>query len=129
MTRYLTVPQLIYLHERIIRMYGGADGVRDFGALVATAAQPQMTFARRDLYTTLPAKAAALGHSLIANHPFIDGNKRVGHAAMEIFLALNGRQLQSPVDDSERVIVGVAAGTISREQLSNWVSDHMLPTS
>ncbi len=125
MMRYLTIPEIMDLHERIVRMYGGAGGVRDFGALVAAAAQPRMTFAHHDLYATTPAKAAALTYSLITSHPFLDGNKRVGHAAMEVFLALNGQKPDSPVDEAERIIVGVAAGKVTRTQLANWIREHL----
>lgn len=66
-------------------------------------------------------------HSLIRNHPFVDGNKRIGHAALEVFLVLNGQQLQAPIDESERVILGVAAGTIGREEFAAWIQEYVAP--
>ncbi|HEU6450562.1 MAG TPA: type II toxin-antitoxin system death-on-curing family toxin [Gemmatimonadaceae bacterium] len=66
-------------------------------------------------------KAAALGFSLIGNHPFVDGNKRAGHAALETFLLLNGHELDAEVDDAERVILGVAAGECTREKFRDWI--------
>jgi death-on-curing protein len=71
-------------------------------------------------------KAAALGHSLIQNHPFVDGNKRIGHAAMEVFLLLNGHEIEASVDDQEKIIIDVASGKVSRIELSEWINKHMV---
>src|SRR5258706_6374074 len=100
--RYLTVDEVRALHERIIETSGGSPGLRYSDGLESAIAQPQMTFAGVDLYPTLVWKAAALGYSLIMNHPFVDGNKRVGHAAMEVMLVLNGCELSADVDEQER---------------------------
>ena len=89
-------------------------------------AQPRMTFESKDLYPSLPEKAAALAFSLISNHPFLDGNKRIGHAAMEAFLILNGHELAAAVENSEKLIVGVASGSVSRTELELWVRQHMV---
>ena len=72
-------------------------------ALESALAQPQMTFGGEDLYPTLVDKAAALGYALIKNHPFLDGNKRTGHAAMEVFLVLNGYEIHADVEEQEHV--------------------------
>ncbi len=85
-----------------------------------------MTFAGADLYPTLVEKAAVLGYSLISNHPFIDGNKRTGHAAMEVFLMLNGCEIHSSVDEQERIILEVASGAIDRKQFSDWLRAHVM---
>jgi death-on-curing protein len=88
-----------------------------------------MTFEGADLYPDLAAKAAALGFSLIQNHPFVDGNKRVGHAALETFLLLNGFELEAPVDDAERVVLDVAGGVRDRTSLADWIRAHARPLS
>jgi death-on-curing protein len=75
----------------------------------------------------LVEKAAALCFSLIQNHPFLDGNKRVGHAAMETFRVLNGAEVDARVDDQERVILDLAAGRIDRIQLIDWLRQHLKP--
>ena len=80
-----------------------------------------MTFGGQDLYSTIEEKATSPGFSLISSHPFIDGNKRVGHAAMETFLLMNRFELRAPVEDSERIILEVAAGRAKREDLLAWV--------
>jgi death-on-curing protein len=97
------------------------------GLLESALGQPQQSFAGEDLYPTLPSKASALGYSLIKNHPFVDGNKRIGHAAMEAFLMLNGFELSVSVDDSEAEVLAVAAGRRTREQLQEWVERHVTP--
>ena len=85
-----------------------------------------MTFAGEELYSTLAAKAAALGFSLINNHPFVDGNKRIGHAAMEVMLVLNGFEIAADVDEQERTILAVAAGEMGREPFLSWLGAHLV---
>ncbi len=103
--RYLTIEEVLRLHDRVISRTGGSAGVRDRGALESAVAQPQMTFSGDDLYPTLPEKAATLCFSLAMNHPFVDGNKRTAHAAMEVFLILNGFEIRSSVDDQEAMML------------------------
>ncbi len=71
------------------------------------------------------AKAAALGYSLIMNHPFVDGNKRLGHAAMEVFLVLNDFELEAELDEQEKVIISLAASRTSRAEFTTWVQGHI----
>lgn len=123
--RFLTLEELIELHRRIIEASGGSHGIRDRGALESALAQPRMTFAGQELYPALPDKAAALAFSLILNHAFIDGNKRIGHAAMEVFLFLNGFELCCSVNEQERIILEVAAGRLEREEFTAWVHSHV----
>ena len=106
---------------------GGLPGVRDAGAVEPAIAQPQMTFGGEDLYPTLAEKAAALAFSLVKNHAFLDANKRVGHAAMETFLVMNGHMLVADVDEQERVILAVAGSTMEREEFTAWVRAHVVP--
>ena len=122
--RYLTLGELIELHRRIIEQSGGADGIRDLGLAESALAQPQMSFGGTELYPTLAEKAAALCFSLVMNHPFVDGNKRIGHAAMEVFLVMNGLELTADVDDSESVILRLASGELERVLFTEWVVRH-----
>jgi death-on-curing protein len=126
--RHLTLGEVVELHRRLVAESGGAAGIRDLGLLESALAQPGATFAGTDLHPTLVDKAAALGFSLVANHPFVDGNKRTGHAAMEVFLVLNGYEVQASVDDQERLMLAVASGEIDREQLAVWLSQHISKT-
>lgn len=125
--RYLTLAEILRLYERLMQRSGGAAGIREQGGLESALAQPQTTFGGEELYPTLADKAAALGFSLIMNHPFVDGNKRIGHAAMELFLLLNGHEIVAPVDEQERVILQVAAGEMSRIAFTAWVDRHIRP--
>jgi death-on-curing protein len=102
--RYLTLGEVVALHRVILESSGGASGIRDLGALESALAQPGASFGGTDLHPSLHAKAAALGFSLALSHPFLDGNKRVAHAAMEAFLMLNGFEISASVDDQERLM-------------------------
>ena len=86
-----------------------------------------MTFGGQELYPTLVEKASALGFSLIQNHPFIDGNKRTGHAALEIFLVLNGHEINATEDEQFTVVLGVAASEIGRDAFLQWLQTHIKP--
>lgn len=123
--RYVTLAEVVDLHRRLLQVTGGAPGIRDLGALESAVAQPKATFGGADLYPTLVEKAAALCLSLVLGHPFVDGNKRVGHAAMETFLVLNGAEIEARVDDQERLMLDLAAGTIGRSQLTDWLHQHL----
>lgn len=123
--RTLAVEHIIHLHREIIKTSGGTLGIRDSAAIESAVAQPKMTFDGVELYPTLAAKAAALAHSLISGHPFIDGNKRIGHAAMETMLVLNGMEISVGVDEQERTILGVAAGTFGRDEFIDWVESNV----
>ena len=128
--RYLTLVEVLDLHRRIIETTGGVLGVRDLPGIESAVAQPQMTFAGKELYPTIEAKATALCFSLVMNHPFKDGNKRVGHASMETFLVMNGFEIVAAVEDAEKTILALAMGDLSREVLFAWVASHVrrLPT-
>lgn len=127
MMRYLTLEEVYQLQQRALNEKGGMPGVRDAGAIESAVAQPQMTFGGEDLYPSLAEKAAALGFSLIKNHAFADANKRVGHAAMETFLVMNGHELAGDVDEQERVILAVAGSAMEREEFTEWVGAHVVP--
>lgn len=123
--RYLSLAEVIELHRRVVVQTGGASGLRDTGRLESAVAQPRMTYGERDLYPTLIEKAGTLCFSLIQNHPFVDGNKRLGHAAMEVFLILNGHEIRASVDEQETLMLGVASGGVSRDSLVEWLTDHI----
>ncbi len=127
--RYLRLSEVLALYQAVMQATGGAAGLRDLGALMAALAQPRQTYAGEDLYPTLAAKAGALAYSLMQNHPFLDGNKRIAHAAMEVFLVLNGYEIQADIEEQERVFKTVAAGQLSRAAFIAWVEKHMVPLS
>lgn len=123
----LTLDQLIKLHKRVIEQSGGAIGIRNQEGLESALAQPRMTYADHELYPTLIEKVAALGFSLINNHPVVDGNKRIGHAALEVTLLMNGYEIQADVDSQEAVILAVAASKMNRQDfLDDWLQEHVV---
>ena len=122
--RYLSISEVLELHERLILSSGGSTGIRDLGALESAVDQPYVTFDQQDLYPDLISKAAAICFSLVMNHPFLDGNKRVGHAAMETFLVLNGADFICSFNEQEHIMLDLAAGKIDRAEFTNWVKKH-----
>jgi death-on-curing protein len=123
--RYLTLGEVVALHRAILAATGGAEGIRDLGALESALAQPKATFDGADLYPSVVDKASALAFGLAMNHPFVDGNKRIAHAAMAVFLDLNGFAIEAPVDDQEQLMLNLAAGEVSREKLTTWLQSHV----
>ena len=124
--RYLSLVEILELHEAIISFSGGVLGTRDLRALESAINQPRVTFDKRDLYPDIISKAAALCFFIVRGHPFIDGNKRAGHAAMEIFLVLNGYEIEATIDEQEKLIMDLAAGSIKLEELTNWLKSHVI---
>ncbi len=124
--KLLTLEQVLILHKRVIEQSGGSIGVRDTGILKSALAQPYMSYGGQELYPTLIEKVAALGFSLINNHPFVDGNKRIGHAAIEVTLLMNGYEIQADVDTQETIILAVAASDMNRESFLQWLQKHVV---
>lgn len=125
--RYLILSEVLDLYHRVMWQSGGAVGIRDLGALESALAQPRMTFDGEELYPTIAEKASALGFSIIKNHPFVDGNKRAGHAVMETFLVLNGLEIEAAVDEQEHILLQVASGELSRDEFIAWLRAHIAP--
>ena len=127
--RYLILSEVLELHHRVIAQSGGALGVLNLGALESALAQPRITFGGQELYSGVIEKASTLGFSLIQNHPFVDGNKRTGHASMEIFLVLNDYEIHASVDEQERIVLEVASGKMDRPTFLAWLRLHVVARS
>ena len=123
--RYLTLGEVVELHRLVLAATGGAPGIRDLGALESAVAQPRASFGGSDLHPTLIEKAGALGFVLAQGHPFVDGNKRVAHAAMATFLLLNGADIDATVDEQEQLMLDLASGRVSRSELVDWLRLHV----
>lgn len=123
--RHLTLDEVIALHALVIEQSGGSSGIRSREGLESSIGQPNQTFDGEELYPSVTAKAAALGFFLVRNHPFVDGNKRIGHAALEVTLVLNGLELAAAVEDQEQMFLSLAAGTVSRDEFTTWVEQHL----
>lgn len=120
----LSKNQVTALHSALIREFGGIDGIRDEGLLESALAAPFQTFGGEPVYPSLQAKAAQLGFGLIRNHPFVDGNKRIGAHTMLAFLAVNGIELRYEQQELIDIVLSVAAGQIDRQGLLQWILDH-----
>ncbi len=114
---FLSVDVVLKIHRRVIEEFGGDPGLRDRGLLESAMAMPQSTFGGVDLHVGLPEKAAAYHFQLCANHPFMDGNKRVAVAATEVFLLINGQELSAGDNDVEELTLGGAAGRLSKDHV------------
>ena len=122
----LSKNEILYLHHRLIEMYGGEDGIRDEGMLDSAINSPFQTFDGKDIYPTLAEKASALGYQLAMDHPFVDGNKRMGAHAMLVFLALNGVRLSYTQDELAHIFYSIAESESTREDLRQWILSHIL---
>jgi death on curing protein len=121
---YLTLVELLAVHDRLIGEFGGAGGVRDGGALESALFRPQTGY-----YHDVIEEAAALFESLIQNHPFIDGNKRTAFAATDVFLRMNGIVLDLDDDDAYEFIIGaLERGQLDLERIDRWLRDHARET-
>ena len=120
----LTKEQILLLHRSLIREAGGSEGLRDEGLLESALETPFQSFGETDAYPSIQQKAARLGFGLIRNHAFIDGNKRIGAHAMLVFLSLNGIELTYTQSELSDLILAVAAGTQSFDDMVKWVIEH-----
>lgn len=120
---------MLYLHHRLLQATGGAPGLRDLGLLESAIARPRASAGGRDAYPGILDKAAALMHSLILNHPFIDGNKRAGFAAAVLFLQMNGHRLSVDRYETVDFCVRVAQGEIEVLEIAGWFASRRTPNS
>jgi len=112
------------LHERLIEAIGGSPGLRDEGLLESAIAVPFQGFGDKDAFPSLQQKAVRLAYGLVCNHPFVDGNKRIGAHAMLVLLELNGIELEYEQSELVDVILSVASGDSSYEDLLRWLFSH-----
>ena len=112
------------MQEQLISRYGGSHGIRDEGMLDSALSAPFQGFAGVDFYPTVTSKAVRLSYGLIMNHPFIDGNKRIGALALLTMLDLNHIEINMSSKDLEDTILAVASGQLSDEEYLRWVQEH-----
>lgn len=125
MIRFST-ERVLLLHQLMIAQTGGSDGLRDRGLLESAVESIYASFDGQELYPSKQEKGASLGYALIANHAFVDGNKRIGMYAMLTFLEVNGIHLNCGNEDVIKVGLGVASGTMKYEDVLAWVSEHQM---
>lgn len=120
----LSKEQVIKIHSMLIRQTGGRDGIRDEGLLDSALNAPFQTFDGEYIYRTIKVKAAKLGYFLVKNHPFIDGNKRIGILVMITFLEINGLEVTCTDEELITLGLGLADGSIDDVDLLNWIINH-----
>jgi death on curing protein len=122
----IKVEEVINIHEILIEKFGGTRGIRDRNALESALSRPFMTFDQRELYPTPVEKAAALVESLIANHPFVDGNKRIGYFIMRYFLLGENIDIQATQIEKYDFVMKIAQGQSSFEGICDWLSQRVI---
>ena len=122
----LSKQQILLLHSQLISETGGSDGLRDVGLLESAINSPFQQFGNEDLYPTIQQKVSRLCFGLVNNHPFIDGNKRIGAHVMLVFLALNGIELEYTQYELSSTILKLASSEISYQQLTRWIINHQI---
>lgn len=123
----LSLGEVLFMYARLMAATGGLAGIRDINMLQSALALPWQTFDGQPLYPTLVEKAAVLGYAIVQNHPFIDGNKRIAHLAMETLLARNGFLIAASVDEQEQMMLTLASGEMSLQELTLWLEQHLQP--
>ncbi len=123
--KILSKRQILMLHTALIAQTGGIDGVRDEGLLDSAINAPFQTFAEQDLYPTVLEKAVRLGFGLISNHPFLDGNKRIGAHAMLTFMGVNQINLCCTDEELISLILQVASGRLDYDGMLEWLKSHL----
>lgn len=121
---YITKERAVRLHERMAAATGGSVGLRENGLLESALETAFGSFGGVDFYPTLEEKGARLGHSLVANHPFVDGNKRIGLYIMFIFLSVNGYDLSCTNDEVVELGLSLADGSMGHSGLVEWLRRH-----
>ena len=120
---FLTLGEILKIHENQVRLYGGTDGVRDMALLHSALAQPEASFSGHWLHEDLFEMAAAYAFHLCKNHPFLDGNKRTGFVSAVIFLETNGIEFRNPKDIFVEIMLSVAEGKMSKKELATVFRD------
>ena len=120
----LSKEQVLRLHNALLETFGGTAGIRDDGLLESALNASFATFGGQYLYPSVQAKAAQLGFGLVCNHPFVDGNKRIGAHVMLVFLAINGIELDYTQDELIDIILQIASGRAKAADLLEWILYH-----
>lgn len=123
--KFLTRDQILSLHEALIDEFGGIHGLRDEGMLDSALNAPFQSFDNQELYPSVIDKAARLCYGLIHNHPFLDGNKRIGTMAMLIYLDQNNLVLKCEENELTEIILRVADGSADNHELVSWLLQHI----
>jgi len=128
MIDFLELSDVLYMHEEGINDFGGIHGTRDKKMLDSAINVPRVMFGGEYLHKTIPAMAAAYAFHICQNHPFLDGNKRIALSSSVVFLEANGYEFTCSNEDAYKQTLGVASGTITKEELTNFYEEYAVPT-
>lgn len=118
---FLSLTEVLEIHQDQVARYGGASGIRDINLLKSALAMPSATYSGEFLHTDVYEMAAAYLFHLVRNHPFLDGNKRAGAVAAMVFLALNGYDFDTPEDDLAEMVLAVARGELNKAEVAVFI--------
>lgn len=122
--RYLNIARVLFIHDQMVKRFGGSLGIRDLELIESAVARPQASFGGQDLYISIFDKAAALLQSLLKNHAFVDGNKRTALTSAGLFLKINKYNLVNYHQEEVEFAVSVDNGNLSVEEISKWLKEH-----
>ena len=121
---YITLDSVLAIHDDMVEKYGGSHGIRDLGLIQSAIARPQSSFGGEDLYPSIFDKAAALFHSLMFNHAFVDGNKRTTMVSVARFLSMNGYEIEVSQKEFVAFPLRVENKHLTTEEISKWIQKH-----
>jgi death-on-curing protein len=125
--RWIRVDVALNMHEEVLLLHGGPEGVRDMGLLDSALARPKNIYLYSEDPSSLSQLAAAYAKGIVANHPFVDGNKRTAFTVSVTFLRLNGLDVVAKKEDKVLTFWALAAGELSEEQLAQWFGQNTIP--
>lgn len=123
-TSYITLDEVLAIHDSMIDKYGGSHGIRDLGLIQSAIARPQSSFGGEDLYKNIFDKVSTLFHSLMFNHAFVDGNKRTTMSSTARFLSINGYELNATQKEFVNFPLRVENQHLSIGEISKWLKSH-----
>ena len=122
----IDIEDVLKIHEFLINKFGGSLGLRDIDLLKSAIGRPFQTFDKEDLYKSTVDKSAALIESVVSNHPFVDGNKRVGYVLMRLFLMEQGMDIKASQKEKYDFVIAIASGDRSFEEIVSWIKQHVV---
>lgn len=122
----ISVGEAIKIQQMLIDQFGGSTGLRNRDLLESALARPYQSFDGKDLYSNPEDKAAAIVESLIVNHPFVDGNKRIGYVLMRMVLLENNLDLDAPISEKYDFIIAISKGAIKYPQIKEWIQSRLI---
>lgn len=125
----ITFEEVLIIHTRVIKEFGGADGIRDRGLVDAAISRPFQTFDGQELYPSAIEKAAAVIESVLNNHPFVDGNKRTGYVLLRLILLNNNLDITATQAEKYDFVIRIANGTDKLEQIKSWLEKNVTANS